>query len=136
MLVSAMMRITSVESEKDSAMMAQIVSHVLSAWNVQGWRVFLVAQVKVAVGMYLKKKCIKSTVNVIDRVGDLCTSFYDNGKCDSCTGDCNIDTDCNCSLHCAQKNGSDPLSNVDGVPGCEYLAGQEDLSSSDDDYYD
>ena len=74
-----------------------------------------------------EKNCINSTVNVIDRVGDLCTSFYDNGKCDSCTGDCNIDTDCNCSVHCAQKNGSDSLSNVDNVPGCECHAGQEDL---------
>ena len=74
-----------------------------------------------------EKNCIKSTVNVIDRVGDLCPSFFDNGKCDSCTGDCNIDTDCYCSLCCEQKNGSDYLSNVNNVPECEYHAGQKDL---------
>lgn len=31
------------------------MNSVLSAWNAYDWRVFLVAQMKVIVGMYLKK---------------------------------------------------------------------------------
>ena len=71
-----------------------------------------------------------SSLQVSD-VGNPCTSFFDDGKCDQCTGDCDNDSDCATGLRCAQRR---MFSGVENVPGCSWGPNSDSILFGDHDY--
>ena len=64
--------------------------------------------------------------NVVRKVGNPCTDYFDDGLCEVCTGDCDVDSDCAEGLRCGQRNAGDV------VPGCSFMDGYSDQSSATD----
>ena len=78
-----------------------------------------------------QKWSLIAPINVpeINFIGNPCTSFFNDGKCTQCTGDCDSDSDCAGDLRCAQRR---QVSGVENVPGCAW--GATSNPYTDDDY--
>ena len=64
--------------------------------------------------------------NTVTKVGNPCTSYFEGGLCEVCTGDCDRDADCALGLRCAQRGAGDI------VPGCTFAEGSDDQAGSSD----
>jgi len=66
----------------------------------------------------------------IQWVGDPCTSVFPlTGKCTECTGDCDLDSDCEDGLVCYQRNSGDVY-----IPGCVWGSNSPSLINDGGDY--
>ena len=63
----------------------------------------------------------------IQFVGNPCTKYSANGKCNECTGDCDADSDCAGELRCAKRARASQ-----NVPGCVW--GLADRNENEVDY--
>jgi len=76
-----------------------------------------------------KDVCVKPLV--VEFVGNPCTSEFDSGLCEICTGDCDYDSDCAGDLRCAQRS---KFNGVENVPGCAWADGSDLIRNENDDY--